>query len=174
MALLNVTHFGKEVSSQRVVLTLTCVCVCVCVWVSVFFKQEPSSLWIKATFQAVWMHLLTWLGPWQQMWYDNSIRQDAKYWDKPKVTLKKKISGQSVPVCVSALHSQLLELNHFHMGSMKTLQSLPQYMMRRLYLDLDQQRKGGEVEGRRVRALGEGCGLGGGLQKSLHLNIIKT
>lgn len=69
------------------------------------------------------------------MWYDNSIRQDAKYWDKPIVTLEKNMR----PICSSPFlcysHNYWrLQPNHFHMCPMKTLQSLPQYTMRWLCL----------------------------------------
>lgn len=40
------------------------------------------------------------------MWYDNSIRQDAKYWDKPWVTLKENYEA-NVFQAVCVLQSQL-------------------------------------------------------------------
>lgn len=96
------------------------------------------------------------------MWYDNSIRQDAKYWDKPIVTLKK----NTRPICSSLFlcysHNYWrLRLNHFHMGSMKTLQSPPQYTMRWLCLELNQQKKGEEVKEGKSKAP-QSCGRWGG------------
>lgn len=96
------------------------------------------------------------------MWYDNSIRQDAKYWDKPIVTLKK----NTRPICSSLFlcyshYYWRLQLNHFHMGSMKTLQSPPQYTMRWLCLDLNQQKKGEEVKEGKSKAPQSSGGWGG-------------
>lgn len=64
-------------------------------WVLLTLMSEPFSLWFKATCHIFWIQLLTRLSPQQQMWYDNSIRQDAKYWDKLKVTLKE----NKRPIC---------------------------------------------------------------------------
>lgn len=137
--------------------------------VCAFLKREPSSLWFKPTLRGLWLHLLTSLSSSQQMWYDNSIRRDAKYWDKPVVTLKK----NRRPICSSLFlcyshNYRRLQANHFHMDSMKTLQSLPQYTMRWLCLDLNQQseeegrwRKGRRPEEREVGGKGRDWRIGG-------------
>jgi len=52
-----------------------------------------------------------------------------------------KIRGRAVPFLCCTHNYWRLQPNHFHMGSMKTLQSLPQYKMRWLCLASNQQRK---------------------------------